>query len=266
MPFATINGASLYYEDVGTGTPILFAHAGIADSRMWDTQFAAFKDDYRVIRLDFRGFGQSQPVDVPYSHREDIVGLLDHLGIEKAVIVGCSMNGKNAIDLTLDQPQRVLALVVVGARPNGFTSDVLASPYEDDLETAEEAHDLVRINELELLKWVAGNGRTRANVDPVVWALAQDMNRIALENEGHGEEKPPLEPPAVNRLGEIQVPVLIICGDCDLPLMVSAADFMEQQIKGARKLILRNAGHLPNMERPEEFNQALRAFLSEVHK
>ena len=232
---------------------------------MWDTQVAAFRDHYRVIRMDLRGYGQSVPTNSLYSHREDVLALTDALSIDQAVLVGCSMSGKMAIDLTLDQPQRVRALVVVGAHPSGFNPDVLPTPYANDIDAAEEAHDLERLNTLELLHWVAGQGRTRADVDPYVWALASDMNRIALDNEAQsGEEKPPLDPPAVGRLHELDVPVLIVCGDRDVPAILLAADAMEESIPRARKVILHDAGHLPNMERPDAFNEALKAFLDEV--
>ncbi len=264
MPFAEINGAHLYYQDIGAGMPIVFVHAGIADSRMWDTQVAAFKTQYRVIRLDLRGYGQSAPTDGLYSHREDVLALMDRLEIDQAVLVGCSMSGKMAIDLALEQPQRVAALVVVAARPNGFSADAPLSPLVSDLAAAEAAGDLDLLNELEILYWVAGQGRTRAKVDPIVWALAIDMNRIALENEGHGDEKPPVEPPAIDRLHELSVPTLIVCGECDVPTMILAAAAMEQGIPSARKIMLTNAGHLPNMERPDEFNRAVKAFLNEV--
>lgn len=265
MPFAAINGANLYYEDVGTGTPLVFVHAGIADSRMWDTQIAAFSGQYRVVRMDLRGFGQSLPTEASFSHREDILSLMDALNIDRGVLVGCSLGGLRSMDLALDQPQWVQALVMVGSRPHGFDADVPPLPYEEEIEAADAAGDLERINTLELLRWVAGPTRTRADVDPYVWALAADMNRIALGNEAQsGEEKPPLDPPAAERLHELSMPVLIVCGDCDVPLMIAAADAMEQGIPHARKVMLRNAGHLPNMERPDEFNQALKTFLSEL--
>jgi len=209
MSFAFINGARLYYEDSGTGTPLIFVHAGIADSRMWDTQMSAFRDAYRVIRMDLRGYGQTSPTEGVYSHREDVLALMDTLSIDRAILVGCSMSGGMAIDLTLDQPQRVLALVVVGAVASGFNTDVdlPPSPYDDEMNAAEEAGDLQRLNELEMLYWVAGQGRTREDVDPLVWALASDMNLIALKNEGHGEEKPRLQPPAMERLNTLKLPV-----------------------------------------------------------
>lgn len=265
MPFAAVNGANIYYEEIGAGPPLIFIHAGIADSRMWDTQIAAFSSQYRVIRMDLQGFGQSLPTGEPFSHREDVLSLMDTLNIERGVLIGCSMGGIRAMDLALDQPQRVLALVMVGSRPQGFTADVPPLPYGEEIEAADAAGDLDRINTLELLRWVAGPGRTRADVDPYVWAMAADMNRIALGNEAQsGDEKPPLDPPAAERLHELTMPVLIVCGDCDVPLMVAAADAMEQGIARARKVTLRNAGHLPNMERPDEFNQALKTFLAEV--
>ena len=81
--FAHVNGASLYYETAGEGRPVVFVHAGLADSGMWDGQFEAFAAHYRAIRYDIRGFGQSVPVKGKYSHAEDLEGLLQHLGVTR---------------------------------------------------------------------------------------------------------------------------------------------------------------------------------------
>jgi 3-oxoadipate enol-lactonase len=104
--FAEVNGASLYYESLGQGEPVVLLHAGIADGRMWDEQFGTFAEGYRVVRYDRRGFGRSAMVDGTYSHHDDLRGVLDHLGIEHASFVGCSMGGGAAIDFALGHPER----------------------------------------------------------------------------------------------------------------------------------------------------------------
>lgn len=261
MPFAALNGAQIYYDVHGTGTSIVFTHAGIADHRMWDRQVAAFADRYQVIRWDMRGYGQTAPTNGLYSHREDLITLLDALNVERAVLVGCSMGGGVCLDIALMQPQRVAALVMVASRPVGFTAEVTPSPYYEALIAADQAGDIERFNELEILQWVVGQGRTREQVDPAVFDLALNMNRIALNNEGNGDEKPHLDPPAVTRLAEIRIPTLILYGNHDVPIVPLAADHMEQHIAGARKVLMPNTAHLPNLERPDEFNRILDEFL-----
>ena len=91
--YAEINGARLYYEVAGAGQPLALLHAGIADSRMWDDQFAVFAERYKVIRYDYRGFGKSSVPPGPYVFRDDLLGLLRHLGIARASLIGVSMGG-----------------------------------------------------------------------------------------------------------------------------------------------------------------------------
>ncbi len=87
----SVNGATLYYELVDEAEPLVLVHAGIADSSMWDAQIEAFAQHYRVIRYDMRGFGKTAMVEEPYSHHEDLRGLLDSLKAGRAHLVGCSM-------------------------------------------------------------------------------------------------------------------------------------------------------------------------------
>jgi pimeloyl-ACP methyl ester carboxylesterase len=110
--FAEVDRASLYYEVVGNGEPLVLIHAGIADRRMWDGQLGAFAEHPRVIRYDMRGCGRSDTSEgAPFSHHDDLRGLLDSLGIERASFVGCSIGAKTVIDFALDQPWRARALV-----------------------------------------------------------------------------------------------------------------------------------------------------------
>src|SRR5215831_10211398 len=95
--FATVNGASLYYEVAGTGRSLVLLHGGLVDCRMWDDQFSEFAEHYRVVRFDMRGHGKSDFPEAPYSLSDDVYGLLQFLGIEKTVLMGQSLGGRVAI-------------------------------------------------------------------------------------------------------------------------------------------------------------------------
>ena len=110
-----INGARVHYEREGAGPPVVFLHAGVADSRMWDPQVAEFAKHFDVIRPDQRGFGESDLPPVPWSPVADLVSLIDQLELEPAHVVGCSMGGALAIDFALNHPERILSLVLVGS-------------------------------------------------------------------------------------------------------------------------------------------------------
>ena len=261
---AEVNGASIHYEILGQGDPLVLVHAGIADGRMWEPQMEAFSQRYGVIRYDMRGFGATPAVEEPYSHHDDLRGLLGHLGVERASFVGCSMGGGAVLDFTLEYPEAVAALVLVCSAVGGFDPGVEPPKEWDDLVAADEAGDLERVSELEVRMWVDGPRRGPGAVDPKVRDLVRVMNLIALQNEAAelGEELA-LEPPAADRLHEIQAPTLIIAGDLDQPRTIRAADLLARSIPEASKVVMPGTAHLPNMERPEEFNRIVLDFLAE---
>ena len=281
--FAQVSGARLYYEvsegEVGVATvdlgpnatpaseePLVLIHAGIADHRMWDPQFDVFAGRYRVIRHDMRGFGETVVEErVEYSHHEDLRDLLDILGAGRALLVGCSVGAMTAIDFALAFPERTRVLVLVGPAVGGFEPDVDPPEEWDELVAADEAGDLEQVSELEVRIWVDGPYRDPGGVDPAVRDLVRDMNLIALKNEasGVGVERPS-EPPAVNRLAEITVPTLIVVGDLDQPETIAAANLLEERLPNAHKVVMPGTAHLPNMERPEEFNEIVLGFLDEL--
>ena len=115
----TLNGARIHYERSGSGFPLLLIHAGIADSRMWEPQAKAWANHFDMIRPDLRGFGDSELPPEPYSERADVVALLDHLGVDRAHVIGCSMGGTLATDLAIEHPERVERLVLVAGGVSG---------------------------------------------------------------------------------------------------------------------------------------------------
>jgi len=260
---ADVNGASFYYEVAGEGEPLVLVHAGIADGRMWEGQIEAFARRYQVIRYDQRGFGRTAMVEGPYSHHDDLRGLLDSLGVERAHLVGCSMGGGAVLDFALGYPERAGALVLVGSAVSGFEGNFEPPEQWGELVAADEAGDLERVCELEVRIWVDGPGRRPEDVDAALRDLVYEMNLIALKNEasGLGEEVAP-DPPAADRLSEVRSPSLVMVGDSDQPRTLAAADLLARELPNARRVVMRNTAHLPNMERPEEFNGIVLDFLA----
>jgi len=262
--FAAVNGAEIYYETAGQGTPLVMIHAGVADSRQWNNEFAVFAGNYQVLRYDLRGYGKSEPVDGEFNHMGDLISLLDILDLhEPLVMMGCSMGGGLAMDFALTQPSRVKALIMVGSAPGGLQLEVPSPPKFAEVEKAFEAGDLDRVAELETQIWFDGMGRTPEQVDPTMRKLCYDMNRIALSHEvkGLGERLPNTQTPAFDRLTDLNIPVLAIVGAHDTPYILAAADYMLERIPSARKVIIEDAAHLPNMDQPREFQGIVQEFL-----
>ena len=265
--YADILGANLYYEVSGQGQPLIMIHAGVADSRQWNSEFARFSDGYRVVRYDLRGFGRSEPVNADYSHMSDLDGLLAFLAIEEPVVLmGCSMGGGLAMDYALAKPSRVKALIMVDAGPSGLKLDVPPHPKAEEAEAAYEAGNLDLVAELETQIWFDGMGRTPEEVDPKMRALAFEMNRQDLMHDAKhlGKRLPDAEIPAAGRLEELRVPVLIVVGEQDIPFIQAAADLMQARIPSAKKVVIQDAAHLPNMDHPGLFQDAVVEFLNDL--
>lgn len=260
-----VNGARLYYEMRGEGHPVVLAHAGIADSRMWDDQMEAFARRYTVVRYDHRGFGKSTIPPAPYSPHEDLRALLHALGIERAHLVGVSMSGAMVVDFALAHPEMVTALVPVCPGLGGYDYE---EPEQEkaafqQIEEAVKAGDFARANDLEVHIWVDGLGRTPEQVNPAVRERVREMNApgFARQAEYAAAKRQELDPPAATRLHEIHAPTLAIIGDQDLLTVQMTVDKLATEIPGARKAVIHGAAHVPNMERPEEFNQLVLDFL-----
>jgi 2-hydroxy-6-oxonona-2,4-dienedioate hydrolase len=266
LGFVRNDNASLYYELAGSGQPMVWIHAGVADSRQWNNEFAEFARDFRVLRYDQRGYGKSVPVAGEFSHLQDLTALLDALGIQQPlVLVGCSMGGGLALDFALAHPESVKALVMVGSGPAGLALDAPDHPQEAAALQAGEAGDLELQAELEAQIWFDGMGRTPDQVNQTMRSLALDMNRTAL---GHGAQQlgtrlPNAKKPTIKQLNKLKIPVLIIVGEHDLPYLHAAADYMLKHLPDARKVVIEDAAHLPNLDHPDIFQQTVRSFLSE---
>jgi pimeloyl-ACP methyl ester carboxylesterase len=262
--FVFIDNAQLYYETAGQGIPLVMIHAGVADSRQWNNEFAFFARNYQVVRYDLRGYGKSEPVEGEFNHMDDLVAVLNALGLdEPAVLMGCSMGGGLAMDFALTYPSRVRALIMVGSGPSGLELDVPAPTKFAEAEKAFEAGDLDLVCEIETQIWFDGMGRAPEQVNQEMRKLAYEMNHQALAHEAKqlGKRLPNTQSPAFDRLSDLKVPVLVIVGAHDTPYILAAADYMTERIPSAQKVKMEDAAHLPNMDQPDEFQTVVTNFM-----
>ncbi|HMQ31074.1 MAG TPA: alpha/beta hydrolase [Chloroflexaceae bacterium] len=269
--YAPVQGGELYYEVAGDGPAVVLVHAGIADLTMWDAQVAALAPRYKVVRFDCRGFGRTRTAPVPFSNRQDVVELLDHLGVAQAALVGCSRGGQIALDLALERPERVRGLVWVCSGVGGWQpADAIFHPDEialwEAMEAAEAAGEHERVAALDVRLWVDGplqpEGRADEAVRQQVYAMALNNYRTHAHLFGEGLAPQPLDPPAHGRLGELRAPVLAVVGELDTSATAAAAEVLAAGAPDCRVERLADCAHLPNLERPERFNELLLGFLA----
>ena len=264
---AHINSALIYYEVAGEGQPFVMIHAGVADSRQWNNEFIHFKKGFCVVRYDMRGYGKSEPVDGEFSHLQDLTTLLDHLHVDQPLILmGCSMGGGLAMNFTLERPAMVKALIMVDAGPTGLELDVPTPAKFDEAEKAYEAGELDLAAELETQIWFDGMGRTSTQVNQAMRQLVYEMDRTALGHDAKrlGKRSPDTPVPAVGRLGELYIPMLVIVGAHDTPYMQAAASYITDKVPSAQKVVIADAAHLPNMDQPAEFQRIVAEFLGKL--
>jgi 3-oxoadipate enol-lactonase len=257
--FFNSDGANLYYEVRGVGPVIVFLHDGLLHRRCWDDQWDHFAGNHTLVRYDRRGYGRSSAADKPYSDLDDLRGLLTHLGIERATIVGASAGGSLAIEYVLACPDAVGRLMLVGPIVNGLE-------FSEHFNGRNQA----------AFKPLAEQGNVEATID--VWAndlyLTAPTSRVAKRRmrailEAYPQNIGPRAPqqgvssiPAVKRLSEVKVPILVIVGESDIADVHAHAGAIQAGILGSKRIVVPGAGHLVYLEQPGEFNKLLAEFVS----
>jgi len=256
---------ALHHELRGSGPTVVFLHAGIVDSRMWDPQWDSFASRYRLLRCDLAGFGRSPIAGVPLTHAADVVGLLDVLGISGAGIVGASLGGRVALEVAVARPDLVGALVLAGAPLPDVDWTQAVRTYGAAEDEAVTRGDLDAATELNLRMWVDGPGRTAADVDPGVRAAVARMQRDALEMQApvwDSLDEDPLVADLAARLGALATPTLVLVGEEDVEDMQGLARRFATEIPGARRATIAGAAHLPSLEQPAAFDELVLDFLA----
>jgi len=272
MAFATADdGVNLYYEESGSGVPILLIHEFADDIRGWEPQIAHFGRWYRCIAYNARGF---PPSDVPgavsdYSQMRavsDAITVLDHLGIEKAHIVGLSMGGFCALHFGLNHPDRALSLVVGGC---GYG----AEPGKKDQFRTEALTTAKSFAELGMdetsKRYSVGPTRVQfQNKDPRGWEAfaarlaSHDATGCELTMRGVQAERSSLYD-LVDDMTKLTVPTLIVSGDEDEPCLDPGL-LMKRTIASSALVLYPRTGHACNLEEPELFNKSLHDFFTGV--
>jgi len=272
MPFLTTDDdVKLYYEETGSGTPVVFVHEFAGDYRSWELQVRYFARRYRCIVFNARGW---PPSDVPgdvaaYSQaraRDDIKSVLDHLEIDKPHVVGLSMGGFATLHFGLSYPDRARSLLVSGV---GYGAE--KDQRERFRTEAVVIADKLEKEGMAAFAEVYAYGPTRVqfeNKDPRGFA---EFKRQLTEHSAKGAANTQLgvqrERPSIfdlePQLKTLQVPTLILNGDEDWPCLLPGV-FMKRTILSAGLLLIPNSGHAINLEEPDAFNTALADFWAHV--
>ena len=257
MPITIVNGVTISYDDEGQGEPLIFLH-GLGISRQdWSSQVEHFRQHFRVIAPDFRGHGESEKPDAEYSisiHAADIVALMDTLGLESAHVVGLSMGGMVAFQLAVDAPDRLRTMTIVNSGP-ALPNDTFAAKKMLWMRLL-----LIRLFGMKRFgKKVAENMFASEGHDQLIQSLADQIasnpKKIYLRNLkslfGWG---------VLPQLAMIETPTLMLAGDQDYS-PVAIKQVIVDAMQNAKLVVIKNSGHGTPMEKPEETNTAIEAFI-----
>ena len=254
--FLEVDGEKLYYEECGSAPQVVvLVHDGVLHSAVWDDVWPDFCKHFHTIRYDRRGYGRSPVATQGYYATDDLAAVLRQLKLKRVAIVGSSHGGEISINFTLDHPEIVEQLVLVGAVVGGMPytkhflerGDALGKPLEKgDIKgaIAAAAKDKYLI--------APGNDAAKKRMTEILSANPQDLT--------HPELELPVKP-ALPRLGEIHIPTLLLVGDADIPDVHAHAGAIEAGVPRARRVVISDAGHLMYLEKPTEFSRIVIEFL-----
>jgi 3-oxoadipate enol-lactonase len=256
VPSVDVNGARLWYDEAGSGPALLLLHGGLGDSGLWEPVVPFLADHFRVIRTDLRFFGRSTGPAAPWSWHRDAVGLLDELGIERTALAGLSLGGRIALELALDEPDRIGALALVAPGLSGHD----AAPYSPEQEARYEAAE------------AEGDVDAMMDVDFEVWAPLGANEQMARLWHATPDASPPpagvypLEAaggPAKPRLGELSVPTLVVTVAHDPADFRAIGPLLAAEAPNARHVEL-DSDHYVTLREPELVAETLVDFLRDV--
>ena len=249
MTLIDVNGARLWVEDEGRGPAVVFIHGGLGDARLWEPQARALASHFRTIRYDLRYWGRSESPGVEYSPIDDLVGVLDALGIERAALVGLSLGGGIALDATLAHPKRVWALVHAAAGVTGMPVNPYSEEQDAAYEAAEKRDDFDTMMEIDFAIW-APLGATDAYRE--LWRATPDAQGMP-----NGARSLPREPA---NLEAISVPTLVIVPSHDPAAQRDVGATVARRVPGAQLMEV-ESDHYLTLREPDRVTRILEEFL-----
>jgi len=256
---AVINEIDLAYDDVGQGQPVLFVHAFPLNRTMWAPQVSALVERCRCVAADLRGFGESSlhGSATIAQYADDLASLMDHLRIEQAVVVGCSMGGYTALAMWRQHSDRVRGLVLADTRAGADTPE--GKERRRQLIVVANEEGSLGVANVQIPSLV---GKTTREKQPDTYdAVHRMMAQAKPAAIVGGIEAMMTRPDSTPLLSTITVPTLIVVGEEDVPTPVKESLAMHAAIPGSRLQVIAQAGHLSNMEKPAAFNHVLTEFL-----
>jgi 3-oxoadipate enol-lactonase len=256
----SVAGGRVYCERDGSGLPVVLTHDALLHRESWDAQVEVLAESYEVLRWDRRGYGRSDDPAESYSSLDDLVTVVRTASDPPVVLVGCSIGALMSLHCALDHRDLVRALVLVGPILSGLaltehfaTRGGMASVLADA--SAEKEIDYWS----ETDRWFVASANVSAR---------KRLRELLTANPKNLTPKRPLEqrlePSALPRLAEVAVPTLVVVGELDIPDVHAHAGAIEAGIAGARRIVVSGSGHLPQLERPQEFNEILLEFLASL--
>lgn len=259
MAYASINGQRIFFEDSGgDGPPIVLSHGFLMDHEMFAPQVAALSPTYRVITWDERGFGRTEFDGAPFTYWDsarDCLGLLDHLGIEQAVLGGMSQGGFLSLRAALLAPQRVRALILLDTQAGAEHADKVAA-YQGMIDTWSQVgavDELAAVVASIIIDQPGENERWIAKWKAMPKEIIVEPGRCLLGRED-----------ITDRLGEITCPALVVHGLSDTAIEMSLAERLSDGLSGSRGVVQVPGAHAANLTHPEPVNAAILAFLAEL--
>ena len=269
--FIPLSGkGKMYYEQNGIGEPLIFLHGHSLDTRMWDLQWDYFSNYFHVIRIDFRGYGRSsdQTEDFQFTHVDDLIALMDCLKIEKAHIVGLSMGSFVAGDMLAMYPHRMLSCTLTsgGIRSVSGPSEPMG---EEEKKRRDKEIEELKMKGIDRYKkeWhkilMSSGGTQRERMSLPLYHMVKDWSawqQLHKEVRNYYGKEAWEE---LKRKKMVDVPTLLIRGENEVKFQTGNPNEM-QYLSNARYEIIKDCGHMLNMERPDEYNQLLLSFLKSI--
>jgi len=257
---------TMAYQDSCDRATILFIHGFPFNSSMWEPQLEELSDMIRVVAPDLRGHGQSDAVPGPYSMKllaGDCARLLEHLSISGPVVVcGLSMGGYVALEFYRQYPEYVDALILASTRAGADTAEGKAN--RDKLAAAARENGAGAVVDAMLPNLLSPQSRED---DPELVEYVEEMMRsTSVEGIVGALIGMRDRPDSMPTLADIDVPTLIIHGADDKIIPASEAEAMHAAIEDSELVIIDDAGHLPNLEQPDAFNDAIVDFLESLEE
>jgi pimeloyl-ACP methyl ester carboxylesterase len=248
MPYLTRDGVRIHYEDNGHGDPVLITHGYASSTRAWDGQAKTLGKTHRIVTWDMRGHADTDSPEDPaqYSEKatvEDMAAILDHLGIEKAVISGLSLGGYMSLAFYLAYPERVRALMLFDTGP-GYNNPKGREGWNETSERRAKRFEEMGLD-------AVGRG---AEVRISVHRSAEGLAKAARGMLAQFDDR------VIKSLEHVKVPTLVLVGANDEGFL-NSTDYMASKIPGAKKVVIPDAGHAANLDQPEAFDAAVLEFL-----